>query len=352
MEREGGRQKRDPYPDILKGIAIILVILGHCIQFGSGRVYEGSGAFQSNPLYIWIYSFHMPLFMIVAGYFTEGSLERYSGKKCLVRRLQSLVVPILSWSILYEVYVLIGTLLNGEAIAWKELPGAWLLYFFSSQWFLWAVFLYTVIVAAGRCLGKYSIPVFVLLYLCTCRIDVPGNFCNLNTYITNWPLFLAGYLAGALKRKRKEKGHGWLKKPALAIPCFLLYMLLLGRQLTENLQSSLVSYRIGYIVIGISGSMTVAAVILVLYDKTADCGHGLDKVWNGLSALGRRTMGIYLISGYLCTEILRKVPAQDFHVKLALSETLGILLVSLAVILILERIPFGRKWLLGERAGK
>lgn len=352
MEREGVRQKRDPYPDILKGIAIILVVLGHCIQFGSGRIYEGSGTFQSNPLFIWIYSFHMPLFMLIAGYFTAGSLERYSWKECLVHRIQSLVIPIFSWSVLYEIYVWSSAVLNSGVPAWRELPGTWLLYFFSSQWFLWAVFLYTVIVTVGGCLGQYSMLLFVLLYLCTCWIDVPGNFCNLNTYITNWPLFLTGYLVGISKRKRKEKSHGWLEKPAVMVPCFLLYVLFLVRQLTESLQISLLSYRIHYIMIGISGSVTVAAAVWFWYDKTAGHAHGFDKVWNGLSFLGRKTMGIYLITGYLCTEVLRKVPADGFHVKMVLLETVGIMLVSLAVIVVIERIPMGGKCLLGEKAGK
>ena len=30
------RKKRDAYLDVVKGFAIISVVLGHCIQFGSG----------------------------------------------------------------------------------------------------------------------------------------------------------------------------------------------------------------------------------------------------------------------------------------------------------------------------
>ncbi len=348
MGKEAAQPKRDPYPDILKGIAILLVILGHCIQFGSGRAYEANAEFQSNPLFVWIYSFHMPLFMIIAGYFTAGSLERYGEKRCLVRRAKSLVLPIFSWSVLYELYVWGTAAQMGLPPALNTLPGAWALYFLSSQWFLWAIFLYTVtLIAVSRFAGKYSFFLYLMLYLILCRVDVPGNFCNLNTYITNWPLFMLGYLLGEWKRERKEEGHEALSE-RLKKPCFLLYVLLLAGQLTGWFQLTQLAYRIYYMVIGISGSVTVAAVVLFLYKKTAGRPI-LGRCWNVLSMLGQKTMGIYILSGYLCTEILRRIPVNSYHAGIALLETLAVLLVSLAGMAIIERIPFGKKWLLGEK---
>ncbi len=389
MGKEAAQPKRDPYPDILKGIAILLVILGHCIQFGSGRAYEANAEFQSNPLFVWIYSFHMPLFMIIAGYFTAGSLERYGEKRCLVRRAKSLVLPIFSWSVLYELYVWGAAAQMGLPPALNTLPGAWALYFFSSQWFLWAIFLYTVTLSAvSRFAGKYSFFLYLMLYLILCRVDVPGNFCNLNTYITNWPLFMLGYLLGEWKRERKEEGHEalserlkkpeklngaegsekseelngaegsekpeeaeqlqMLENPAFLLHCFLMYVLLLAGQLTGWFQLTQLAYRIYYMVIGISGSVTVAAVVLFLYKKTAGWPV-LGRCWNVLSMLGQKTMGIYILSGYLCTEILRRIPVNSYHAGIALLETLAVLLVSLAGMAIIERIPFGKKWLLGEK---
>ncbi len=371
--------RRNPYPDILKGMAILLVILGHCIQFGSGSAYEAGAFFQSNPLFIWIYSFHMPLFMILAGYFTAGSLQRYTGTECIVRRIRSLVIPILAWSVVYEIYAWGSMLLRGEPLQVSTLPGAWLQYFSSSQWFLWAVFWYTVILAAGRRLGRYSIVLYILLSLCTCWINVPGNFCNLDTYITNWPLFLTGYLTGEQVRtgwtllthpgqkpssgtartaaagkseREKEKERDsrvWLEKPAFLVPCVALYGALLCWQLTEKPQLLLLPYRIYYILTGISGSVTVAAIVLFLYKKTASRGQSHAGVWHVLSLLGQKTMGIYIISGYLCTEILRKVPVSTYHTRIALLEMAGILFASVVMMSILERIPWTRKWLLGTK---
>ena len=53
-------KERNLYIDILKAITIIFVIVGHCIQYGSGLEYS-YGSFFNHPIFIIIYSFHMPL---------------------------------------------------------------------------------------------------------------------------------------------------------------------------------------------------------------------------------------------------------------------------------------------------
>lgn len=47
--------------DNLRGFLILLVILGHCIQ-------NTNSNYQSDILFCYIYSFHMPLFIFVSGY--------------------------------------------------------------------------------------------------------------------------------------------------------------------------------------------------------------------------------------------------------------------------------------------
>lgn len=58
--------------DVSKGVAIILVVIGHVIQFGT----SGEG-FWDNNLFKIIYSFHMPLFIFLSGYVSaKGIVER------------------------------------------------------------------------------------------------------------------------------------------------------------------------------------------------------------------------------------------------------------------------------------
>lgn len=59
---------RSNYLDILKGYAIILVVFGHCIQYGSGLQAMSNGLYFDNKVFQMIYSFHMPLLMLISGY--------------------------------------------------------------------------------------------------------------------------------------------------------------------------------------------------------------------------------------------------------------------------------------------
>ena len=65
--------------DSVRGLAIVLMILGHCIQCGSGAEYLSRELFYDNWIYKIIYSFHMPLFALVSGYFIYPSLVKYGG---------------------------------------------------------------------------------------------------------------------------------------------------------------------------------------------------------------------------------------------------------------------------------
>ena len=50
------------YLDSLKAILILLVVLGHAVQFNDTEHYANSILFR------FIYSFHMPLFFFISGY--------------------------------------------------------------------------------------------------------------------------------------------------------------------------------------------------------------------------------------------------------------------------------------------
>lgn len=77
--------------DNVKGFLILLVVLGHCIQFTTA-------GFDKVLLFRIIYSFHMPLFMWVSGYVNYR--EYNGGLGILKRRAIQLALPFLSWTLL------------------------------------------------------------------------------------------------------------------------------------------------------------------------------------------------------------------------------------------------------------
>lgn len=85
--------------DNLKGFAIILVIFGHALQYVIGTEYA-----YDNILYRLIYSFHMPLFMMISGFFFYNSLSR-SFVEVFKSKFIFILLPCLIWSL---VVVLMG----------------------------------------------------------------------------------------------------------------------------------------------------------------------------------------------------------------------------------------------------
>jgi fucose 4-O-acetylase-like acetyltransferase len=61
---------RDHHIDALKGVAIILVVLGHSIQINDPN-------YDNNLLFMLVYSFHMPMLMFLSGFILSTQFGYY-----------------------------------------------------------------------------------------------------------------------------------------------------------------------------------------------------------------------------------------------------------------------------------
>lgn len=84
-------RKRDYNMDMIKAIAITLVVIGHIVQYIC--VPEG---FWENHVFRYIYSFHMPLFMFISGYFSYCPQKEIDAE-WLKQRFVRLMLPFLAW---------------------------------------------------------------------------------------------------------------------------------------------------------------------------------------------------------------------------------------------------------------
>lgn len=131
--------KRLDCMDAVKGIGILLVVMGHNLQ--------GVPALTS-----WIYSFHMPLFFIVTGYLeahrqAQGAVHKPIGSY-IRSKAASLLWPYMTFSIVNLVWLLLFRLLMGvqpenpfPVILLKMLST----YGYRAMWFLPAMFFASVI---------------------------------------------------------------------------------------------------------------------------------------------------------------------------------------------------------------
>lgn len=122
--------------DAVKALAIFFVVFGHCIQYISGTV------FWENRIFQIIYSFHMPLFFMLSGFFFVGQQEK-SAKDFIIKKTLTLLVPCLMWATLSAVGSLVMTG-DIKAFILKILtPSCW------PFWFLKGLFIVQIVAWAS-----------------------------------------------------------------------------------------------------------------------------------------------------------------------------------------------------------
>ena len=82
--------------NFLRGLAIFLMLWGHSIQYCCGSQID----FFENAVFKFIYSFHMPFFMLISGYLFFYSEQKRNMVELIEYKGKSLLYPILMCSLL------------------------------------------------------------------------------------------------------------------------------------------------------------------------------------------------------------------------------------------------------------
>ncbi|WP_023588705.1 acyltransferase family protein [Streptomyces thermolilacinus] len=137
------QSQRDPFFDNAKYLAIVLVAVGHAWE----PVMEGSRA--TRALYMLVYAFHMPAFVIISGYFSRS----FAGRPEQLRRLVGgVLVPYLAFEVAYTLYRRWAEDAPQQAFSLTD-P-------FYLTWFLLALFVWRLSAPLWRAL-RYPLPVAV-----------------------------------------------------------------------------------------------------------------------------------------------------------------------------------------------
>ena len=177
------------WADVMKGIGIISVVIGH--------VYGGG-------IHKLIFSYHMPLFFFIGGYFFKpnGSLFYYFKKQS-----KSLLVPYLSFlTLIYLVFYLPDLIRNSNLenllgfVFRPLLGGKWLVSYASVFWFITCYFLtqqtanYLFIKYSDKKLLIIGSVFLFLSYINSIYLKDLWVPWNLNVVFAAFPFFLLGFM--------------------------------------------------------------------------------------------------------------------------------------------------------------
>jgi len=281
--------QRNLFFDIIKGIAIILMVLGHSIEFGGGLVYRDSGDYFNNPLFLFIYSFHMPLFMMVSGYFYYYTASRRDSVSILKNKLRTLLIPILFFTLFNAIlafhspYSIKGFVLDYI----QRLP--------NTLWFLWNLLIFTGIklIQSKMKLDNIFVDIVIAILLCCLPNQPLGSFL---AYM--YPFFCIGYYVNK-KSYMTLFEHNIIQVMVTSIIVFVIMLCFFNSEylvyksgtcfFSDNSFVNQCWYNLFRVLIGIVGAISIASVVKFLELKVkAEMNIG-----KGLAYFGVVSMGIY-----------------------------------------------------------
>src|SRR5699024_3696755 len=167
--------KRNPFYDNARVILIFLVVFGHVIQ---PFIQYSAGV---HTLYMWIYTFHMPAFILLAGFFAKG----FGNKDYIVNLAKKLLLPYLIFQLLYTLfYYWIGKETWYNPL-WEP---HW------SLWFLISLFCWHILLIGYKKLSPaVGITLAFAIGLVIGYIDVIGHTLSVSRTFFFFPFFLIGY---------------------------------------------------------------------------------------------------------------------------------------------------------------
>lgn len=300
---------RDNSFDVCRALLIFLVILGHFFQ-GSVKAAE-----VPNQIIDWgeyfIYSFHMPAFMFISGWFCYG--KQYSFKPYLRNTILYLCVPLVIWDVAINAIDYFTDSFNG------------LNSLLTSPWYVKSIILVRVL--AYPFIYKPSLLYGCCLFLLGLLL---GQYYLLALLI---PAFMLGFFS---------RKYDILKNKYVLIACAIAYLIELIKVHPSEAISDLalirhldLSYWLNYLnrlILGLSGTVIFIASMRQLF-KSVDNAIIL--------GVGKATLGIYIIQALVVERLLLLYVSSYNNILLYFGLALASLVVCYAIVLIFKKLKYG-----------
>lgn len=192
--------------DYLKGIGIILVILGHSFSFTRFELLNKEKYFIYYYIFKFIYSFHMPLFFIVAGFLSN---REYEIKAFYISKIKRLLIPYIFINIIdYIPRHLFSGFVNNSSNSLVRV----IFYSGVTTWFIYTLFMiFLIFPILDKFIfrkDKYRLFLYFLLGINMFNLEIFNvNIFTLNRIVFYLTYFYFGYVLKNYYEKFQENKY-------------------------------------------------------------------------------------------------------------------------------------------------
>lgn len=270
-------KKRIALWDNLKFLLIIFVVIGHYTQ----QFRADNEALQR--IYVFIYSFHMPIFIFVTGLFSKKAVDEKNIKK---------VLPYLTCFFATTLILFITRALLGWAPVFELFSPSGISWYLMSMFFM---FLITMLIKDYKPQYIFVLSLIIGVMCGFVQTKNPDFFTWMRT-LTFYPFFCLGYISD---REKIEKATNKISIKITAVIFFVaIYLLIYFYPKQANKISRLNTARHTYSELGrfapygwelrlLTYAISFAAIFLLISLIPR-------KRIKGFTSLGERTLGIYM----------------------------------------------------------
>lgn len=291
---------RDLSFDVMKGIAIYAVVMGHVLLFSPNR--------PTDTLLMSIITWsHMPLFFFISGYFSykKSADGGAFAAPHLWQRFKQLVVPMVTMSALYVLYFSHSHLTAAEGVGSDWIVNIGLLWRDESKWGYWFTIALFEIIVAYRCIAPLmrhlrsslaqlmAIPVVFVALVALYKV-LPtelSNILELKMVAMYTPVFLVGVMAHKHRDVfNRVLRNQWVVTGSLFIGAGLLTLLAYHKTITfmSSPGATLLIAPLWHLLLVI----VAFSLIRRWVDGAQSAPSASIRLW---AYLGRNSLGIYLL---------------------------------------------------------
>ena len=329
--------KRDRVLDMLKCVAMFMVISGHCFQHtGYGNSY------LNIPIFRLITMIQMPLFIFISGYVAYRSLTSSSLQTLVKRKYFGLLQPMILFALAQ--FVINYIVYAKDGFNPGSVPHDIAVSIGYSYWFVW-VLLYAIFTTWGvlRTLGVYGlVGSLIVVMLLPRELPLP----HLTSFQAMYPFFVGGVLAYRYDLLAWLRKHSWgalVASIAVLVACYMTYRGSHVFYFFKYMPARVYFAAYGHLLLG--GFASIVAMYTTTWLLEARCSKW--RTTSLMARIGKYTLGIYLLQG-LFVEV-----AKRYDIKIACSAVqwllaIGVFTICAGAVYGISRTKHLSKWLLGK----